>query len=140
MQTNEHADQTDADARLRGPFEAVDEPDPAAVLDALTDPLCRRVLGCAREPVSASEVADAADLSLSSTYRKLHALSDAGLLETQTELRDDGYHTTRYRATLEEATIRLGEEDGIDVAVERREADEQRQSSAAPSRLGSGPS
>ncbi|MGB9965325.1 ArsR/SmtB family transcription factor [Halobacterium hubeiense] len=118
MQTD--ADQTDADARLRGPFEAAEEPDPAAVLDALTDPLCRRVLGHAREPVTASEVADATDLSLSSTYRKLHALSDAGLLESQTELRDDGYHTTRYRATLDEATIRLDEDDGIDVSLDRR--------------------
>ncbi|GAA0281102.1 ArsR/SmtB family transcription factor [Halobacterium noricense] len=115
MQTN--VDQTDSDARLRGPFEAVEETDPAAVLDALTDPLCRRVLGCAREPVTASEVADAADLSLSSTYRKLHTLSDAGLLETQTELREDGYHTTRYRATLEEATIRLGEDNDIHVSL-----------------------
>ena len=117
MQTN--VDQTDADARLRGPFEAAEETDPAAALDALTDPLCRRVLGCAREPVTASEVADAADLSLSSTYRKLHTLSDAGLLETQTELRDDGYHTTRYRATLEKATISLGEDNGIRVSLER---------------------
>jgi len=117
MQTN--VDQTDSDARLRGPFEAVEETDPAAVLDALTDPLCRRVLACARDPVTASDVAEDADLSMSSTYRKLHTLSDAGLLETQKELRDDGYHTTRYRAALEEATIRLGEDNDIHVSLDR---------------------
>ncbi|MCG1003491.1 MULTISPECIES: helix-turn-helix domain-containing protein [Halobacterium] len=117
MQTN--VDQTDADARLRGPFEAAEETDPAAALDALTDPLCRRVLCCARDPITASEVADATDLSLSSTYRKLHTLSDVGLLETQTELRDDGYHTTRYRATLEEATIRIDDDNELHVSLDR---------------------
>lgn len=120
MQVNElsdrRADAGDADARLRGPFDAVEDVDPAAVLDALTDPRCRRVLGCARTPVTARDVAEAADLSTSTAYRKLHALADAGLLETQTELSEDGYHTTRYRTTLEAVTVRVdGEELGVSV-------------------------
>lgn len=122
MQTNEYADrggeQADAGARLRGPFEAESDADAAAVLDALTDPLCRRALACAKTPVTAREVAESADLSMSTTYRKLDDLTDAGLLETQTELREDGYHTTRYRATIDEATIRIDEDDGLHVSVE----------------------
>lgn len=123
MQTDEftdrHGDDTDADARLRGPFEAVSDTDTSDVLDALTDPICREVLGYARTPVTARDVAADAGLSMSTTYRKLESLTEAGLLETQTELRDDGYHTTRYRATLEAATIRFDEDEDVHVTFER---------------------
>lgn len=129
MQTNEFADRSaddaDSDARLRGPFEAVSDTDTSDVLDALTDPFCREVLGCARTPVTAREVATDADLSMSTTYRKLESLTEAGLLETQTELREDGYHTTRYRATLETATIRFDEDDDLHVTLERTTDTEQ---------------
>lgn len=126
MQANEPADRrtdhSDAGTRLRGPFEGATDVDPGDVLNALTDPLCRRVLACATEPVTAREVAAATDCSMSTTYRKLETLTDAGLLETQTELREDGYHTTRYRTTLETATIHVdGEADGLDVTLRRRD-------------------
>lgn len=128
MQTNEYADRqvdhSEHGARLRGPFEAAEDADAAAALDALTDPRCRRALACARTPVTAREVAETADLSMSTTYRKLDDLTDAGLLETQTELRDDGYHTTRYRATIEEATIRIGDDNDLHVSLERSDGDE----------------
>ncbi|MFB6270380.1 MAG: helix-turn-helix domain-containing protein [Halobacterium sp.] len=128
MQTNEyadhHGDPAEPGARLRGPFESVDDVDASAVLDALTDPLCRQVLACANDPVTARDVAETADLSMSTTYRKLDALTDAGLLETQTELREDGYHTTRYRATVEEATVRIGDDNDLHVSVQRATTDD----------------
>jgi DNA-binding transcriptional ArsR family regulator len=127
MQTNEYADpptdHADHGTRLRGPFETEADVDTDAVLNALTDPLCRRALACARTPVTAREVADTADLSMSTTYRKLDDLTEAGLLATQTELREDGYHTTRYRATIEQATIHIGEDD-IDVSLASSTRDE----------------
>lgn len=128
MHTNEHADRrqdrSERDAWLRSAFESTANADPAAVLDTLTDPLCRRALACATTPVTAREVAAAADFSMSTTYRKLDDLTDAGLLETQTELRADGYHTTRYRATIDEATIHIDDENGLHVSVQHRTADE----------------
>jgi DNA-binding transcriptional ArsR family regulator len=128
MQTNEYADRrvdrSERDAWLRSSFKAEADADAAAVLDTLTDPLCRRALACAATPVTAREVAECADLSMSTTYRKLDDLTDAGLLETQTELRDDGYHTTRYRATIEEATIHVDGEDGIHVSLQHATDDE----------------
>jgi len=128
MQKNKPADRrvdhSDPDTRLRGPFEATAEADASEVLDVLTDPLCRRVLGCARTAVTARDVSDATDLSMSTTYRKLEVLTDAGLLETQTELREDGYHTTRYRATLDEATIRIGDDDELHVSLQRTTDDD----------------
>lgn len=128
MQKNEPADRRvdhpDPDTRLRGPFEAAAEADASEVLDVLTDPLCRRVLGCARTAVTARDVSARTDLSMSTTYRKLEVLTDAGLLETQTELREDGYHTTRYRATLDEATIRIGEDNELHVTLTRTTDDD----------------
>ncbi|WP_336037975.1 helix-turn-helix domain-containing protein [Halobacterium yunchengense] len=128
MQVNEPADRRvdapDAATLLRGPFETATDADPGDVLDALSDPLCRRVLGCATDPVTAREVASATDCSTSTTYRKLETLTDAGLLETQTEIREDGYHTTRYRTSLSEATIHVGGDgDGVDVTLRRRAED-----------------
>jgi DNA-binding transcriptional ArsR family regulator len=104
---------------VRDPF-APDEPDLQDVLDALDDPACRTIVEHLEEPMTASELSDACDIPLSTTYRKLDLLSEASLLEEQVEIRADGQHTTRYVVAFDEVRIALAEDRTIDVAIRRR--------------------
>ena len=76
-------------------------PDPATVFEALADPDCRAVLDSLDEPLAAKQVAARCDLSRTGAYRKLAALSDAGLVDERTDIRLDGHHTTTYVRDLE---------------------------------------
>jgi DNA-binding transcriptional ArsR family regulator len=67
-----------------------------AVCEALADPDCREILAALDEPLTAKAVVERCDLPRTSTYRKLEALSDAGLVEERTDLRVDGHHATTY--------------------------------------------
>jgi len=81
-----------------------------AVLRALQDDDCREVLEATdEESLSASELADVCDLPLSTTYRKLDALTDAGLLAERTRLCADGKHASEY--------VRVGDEILVDAAA-----------------------
>ncbi|MFC5971022.1 helix-turn-helix domain-containing protein [Halomarina salina] len=84
-----------------------DPPGLETVLDALDDPACRALVRAADGSRTASELAADADVPLSTAYRKLDRLTEASLLETETEVRTDGHHTTRYRLAFEEVTITL---------------------------------
>jgi DNA-binding transcriptional ArsR family regulator len=77
-----------------------------AVLDALADPDCRRILAALDEPRTASAVAERCDLPRTSAYRKLSLLSDADLVAERVAVREDGTHPTAYRRDLAAATVR----------------------------------
>lgn len=110
---------------VRDPF-AGEEPDVEAVLDALCDEDCRTIVRSLEEPLTASDVSERCDIPLSTTYRKLDAMDEATLLETLTEIRTDGRHTTRYRIAFEEVLLRLEEDRAIGLSIGRpaRTADE----------------
>lgn len=103
-----------------------EQPQLDTVLDALDDPACRALVGALDGPRTASELSEAADVPLSTAYRKLDRLEEASLLATETEVRSDGHHTTRYRLHFEEVTITL--DDGrtftVDVVRPSQRADE----------------
>ncbi|KZN26179.1 MULTISPECIES: helix-turn-helix domain-containing protein [unclassified Haladaptatus] len=98
---------------------ADDTPDLQDVLDALDDPACRRIIMELREPMTAREVADATDIPLSTLYRKLDLLSEAALVAEETEIREDGHHTSRYRITVESVNISITEDGGFQVTIDR---------------------
>lgn len=104
---------------VRDPF-ADDSPELQAVLDALDDPDCRAIVRALDEPMTADEIADAADVPLSTTYRKLDLLTEASLLDEGTELRPDGQHASRYVVDFEEVVIALSENRTFDVDIARR--------------------
>lgn len=110
---------------VRDPF-ADEEPELEAVLDALRDEDCRAIVRCLEESLTASDVSERCDVPLSTTYRKLDAMEEATLLETLTEIRADGRHTTRYRIAFEEVLLLLEEDRSIDLSIGRpaRTADE----------------
>jgi DNA-binding transcriptional ArsR family regulator len=101
--------------RPRGPNVDADGPSPAAVLDALGDEGARELLGAVEEPKTASELSEECGIPLSTTYRKLDRLTEAGLLEETTEIRRDGQHTTRYRRAVAAVTVSA---DGTELDVE----------------------
>ncbi|MFB6299596.1 MAG: ArsR/SmtB family transcription factor [Halobacteriales archaeon] len=104
---------------VRDPFGQDETPDLQEILDALDDPDCRRIVKHLKEPMTASEISDSCDVPLSTTYRKLDLLSEASLLEEQTELRPDGQHATRYRVAFEEVSIAIDEDRTFEVAISR---------------------
>jgi Fe2+ or Zn2+ uptake regulation protein len=112
---------------VRDPFRDDDVPALQDILDALDDPDCRAIITEIDAPMTASELSDAADVPLSTTYRKLDLLTEASLLSELTEIRSDGQHTTRYETDFEEVRIALDEEQSFEVGVTRpeRSPDEQ---------------
>jgi DNA-binding transcriptional ArsR family regulator len=99
------------------PATTEDEPDLQAVLDALEDPDCRLIVETLAEPLTASEVSEATEIPLSTTYRKLDRLGEAGMVEERTEIRADGHHTSRYRVDFEAVVLALDSEHSFVVEV-----------------------
>jgi DNA-binding transcriptional ArsR family regulator len=98
-----------------------DELDVEVVLDALDDADARAIISALDEPMTASELSDACDIPLSTTYRKLDLLTEASLLLEGTEVRSDGHHTTRYEVAFEEVRVALDEDRSFEIAVETRD-------------------
>lgn len=93
------------------------------LLDAVDDVDCRAILDATGdEALSASELSDACDLPLSTTYRKLERLTDAGLLEERTRVRRSGKHASEYVRTVERLTVSLDGGDGATLEVSSHEA------------------
>ncbi|MDR5671914.1 Transcriptional regulator containing HTH domain,ArsR family [Halalkaliarchaeum sp. AArc-CO] len=97
------------------------KPDPEVVLDALADDAAQAIVKELAEPMTASELSDACDIPLSTTYRKLELLTDAALLSESTEIRRDGQHTTRYSLAFEEVRVRLTDNRDLTVEIEARD-------------------
>ncbi|SFR45280.1 winged helix-turn-helix domain-containing protein [Halogeometricum limi] len=88
-----------------------------SVLDALDDADARAIIRALAEPMTASELSEACDIPLSTTYRKLDLLTDAELLAEGTEIRTDGHHTTTYEVTFDEVRIELSDDRRLAVDV-----------------------
>lgn len=97
----------------------VDEhPSVQTVLTSLTDEDCRRILEVLTEPMSAREIAETCEIPLSTTYRKLNALSESSLVSEQLDVSDPGKHTTRYKADFDTVTVELNDDGAIQVTVQ----------------------
>lgn len=91
------------------------------VLDALDDADCRAILEATSEDaLSANEVSDTCDLPLSTTYRKLELLTDAGLLEERTRICTTGKHSSEYVRTVEDVVVSLGASGDMGLEVTQR--------------------
>lgn len=103
-----------------------DRPSLEEVLAALHDEDCRAIVKELAEPMTAEEISEAADIPLSTTYRKLDRLTKASLLEEGVEVRKDGQHVSRYILVFDEVTITLSDdrELEVDVSTESQTADQ----------------
>lgn len=93
-----------------------------AVLDAITDEDCRAVLDATGDrALTASEVSEACELPLSTAYRKLDALTDAGLVLERTRIRRSGKHTSEFVRLVEDVVVSVGTSGGVSLEVVTRE-------------------
>lgn len=106
---------------------ATESSDPAAgdeletILGAFDDADCRRILqATSEEALSAKELAETCDLAMSTAYRKLDRLTDAGLLAEGLRLRRSGNHTAEYAARLDEFTLSVSPGDGLELRIAER--------------------
>jgi predicted transcriptional regulator len=101
-------------------------PELQTVLDALGDPDCRTIAKLLTKPMTASEISEATDVPLSTTYRKVELLTQASILEERTEIREGGHHTTKYVLDFESLRIAFSDDREFEVSITRpaRTADE----------------
>jgi len=101
----------------RDPTVQGDGPDLEAVLDALHDENCRTIIATLTEPMTADAIAEQTGIPLSTTYRKLDLLTEAGLVAEGVELRSDGQHASQYTIAFEEVTLELDDRMELDVTL-----------------------
>lgn len=92
------------------------------VLDALDDPDCRAILDATGdEALTAGELAEQCDLALSTAYRKVDDLTEAGLLEERTRISMSGSHTSEYARLVEDVHVTM-DDCGLSIAVSKRQS------------------
>lgn len=92
--------------------------DPMATVGLLDDAVVRTVLeATACRPRSAADLAELADVSRQTVYRRLQRLQAAGLVDERMRPRADGHHETAYEATFEELRVELTDE-GLSFTLE----------------------
>ncbi|WP_408958171.1 ArsR/SmtB family transcription factor [Natrinema sp. 74] len=86
--------------------------DPQEVIEAIDSESSRRILAAAsREPMTASELEQALDVSLTTVYRQTNDLVEASFLEEETEISPTGDNYTSFKTAVRhiEFTVEHGE-------------------------------
>ncbi|WP_416838619.1 helix-turn-helix domain-containing protein [Haloferax sp. DFSO52] len=88
-----------------------------ALFDMLDDEGSRSILEATDgTALSASEISDACDLPLSTTYRKLEPLTETGLLSKRLRISRSGKHTAEYERAVEDVTVTVSPS-GVEVHI-----------------------
>ncbi len=95
--------------RRRGVRGIDDEPTVTDAFDVLGDASARRVFSQLDQPRAAQEIAETTDVPLSTVYRALDRLSDAGLADRQIVIREDGNRVFRFERTTDALRLEAGE-------------------------------
>lgn len=97
------------------------ETDPEEVFELLGDEYVRDILTATSvEPLSAKQLSDRCDMSVSTVYRRAEALIEEGLLVERTHIDQDGHHHSEYEAAVDHLDVDLAA-DGFSVALRRKE-------------------
>ena len=87
------------------------------LFDLFGDEYTRRVYQAVMaQPRSGRAVAEAADVSRTTAYRRLNELRDAGLVRTEMMICDGGHHKERFEAVTTSLSISL--DDGLETTVD----------------------
>ena len=91
------------------------------LMSALNDKKSRRILSeTTQEALSAGEISDRCDIPLSTVYRKLEQLVDAGMLVERVRLSSHPDYTREYLLDVTALTVDIGDESGVSLVVSRR--------------------
>lgn len=97
-----------------------EDTDDTAIFRLLDDRYARCILTATSDKsMSAKELGDACDASLSTIYRRADDLQQHGLLTEYTKTDADGHHFTLYRSIVKNINIEF-DDDGVHVAVSKR--------------------
>lgn len=89
-------------------YQAGKEPELSTVFAALNDEQSLEILkALQKRSLTAKELNEEVSVPMSSLYRKLDVLCDAGLLETNIEIRPAGKNANRYSVAMNSITIDL---------------------------------
>lgn len=89
-----------------------------AFLRAVDDTDCRDILSAIKDEAKAvKEVSDECDVPLSTAYRKINRLHEAGLIEEKVRLSGSGNHTNVYQEDFDGALITLTDEGEFEVEL-----------------------
>ncbi|MDS0300663.1 helix-turn-helix domain-containing protein [Halogeometricum sp. S1BR25-6] len=93
-----------------------------SLFDVLDDADCRAILrATSEEALSAGELSEECDIPLSTTYRKVESLTEAGLLEESLRLCRSGKHTSQYRRRVDDIVVSMDAAGDFSLSVTRRE-------------------
>jgi len=93
--------------------ESTGQPSTAELLDLFGDEYTRRVFEAVSErPRGGRAVAEAADVSRATAYRRLNELRDAGLVTSEYQFASDGHHREQFAACARHLSVSL---DGGDI-------------------------
>ncbi|RKD97236.1 transcriptional regulator [Halopiger aswanensis] len=90
-----------------------------SIVAALDDDACRRIIAVLEEPLTADEIAEKAEIPLSSTYKKLDRLADADLVTEANGIRQGPNAKSRYVANFDRIAINLGDDRTLRVDIDR---------------------
>jgi len=92
-------------------------PSTAELLDLFGNEYTRKVFAAVAErPRGGRAVAEAADVSRPTAYRRLNELRDAGLVETEMVVSENGHHRERFEAVADGVSISI-DDGSIDATV-----------------------
>jgi predicted transcriptional regulator len=94
--------------------------DPLEVVRLLGSKYSAEILGATHEPRSAKDLSEALDIPIATSYRRVNALEESGLLEhTDSVLTDERKRMDVYRRSVDRLVVEFSEA-GTDVRVEDR--------------------
>ena len=96
-----------------------DAPDLERIIGVLDDADCREIISLLEAPKTVPEIADEAQLPLSTTYRKLDRLTEADIVEETVGVRQGRHHKSRYVANFDRIAISLDSDRELRVDVDR---------------------
>lgn len=101
-----------------------DETDTDEILALLDDQYAQAVLQQTRnEAMSAKELSEACEISISTVYRRADRLVECGLLAERRIAQPDGNHYSMYEARLDELTVRLTD-GGLEITISEQPTDD----------------
>jgi predicted transcriptional regulator len=90
------------------PPTSVRDVDPAEFLSLLGDEYTQAILSTlGDDSMCAREIAETADVSCATVYRRLNRLVAAGVIETEMGIHGSGHHRKQFRISVDELEIRL---------------------------------
>lgn len=93
--------------------------DSQAVLELLGNEDTQRMVECADTPLTAAEFAERCGLALSTAYRKIDQLTEAGLLEESLRLTSNGHHPTQYQRAIDGVAVSVDGSDQLTVVCRK---------------------